>query len=381
MVSLLEFLRQRALLRNLILVAAGISALSIIVAACGGSSEAVFRIGAVHPLTGDAASYGVPTQKTIERAVSDLNEELSGQDMRLEVIFQDGKCNQEDARDAARKLVEEDDVVVIYGGSCSDETLGMAPYTESKQVLLLTSLSSSDAISDAGDYVFRNYPSNYGQVDAMVDFLRSKDYRKFALLTADTAYAQDLRRSYLRQLSDIGGEIVADEVVADDAGSLQVEASRIAAASPDVVVVLPQTVPGWGRFVTALDEAGVDAQGVGNDVSAEGIAQYGEITQGYLFPTGLFEAKGDPDFVELQRQVGCENGLYCAGTYDGIFLLAEVFEHCGDRDTTCMRDYLYNIQNWEGRYYGTISFDDKGDIGGGSFRIDQVEGDTAVPAS
>ena len=381
MVGLVGFLRQRVPLRSLLLVGAGVSALSIIVAACGGSSETVFRIGAVHPLTGDAASYGISTQKAIERAISDLNEELSKQDMRLEVVFEDGRCNQEDARDAARKLVEEEDVRVIYGGSCSDETLGMAPYTESKQVILLTSLSSSDAISDAGDYVFRNYPSNYGQVDAMVDFLRTKDHRRFALLTADTAYAQDLRRSYLRQLPDIGGAIVADEVVADDAASLEVEATRIAAASPDVVIVLPQSVPGWGRFLTALDAVGVDAQGVGNDVSASAVADYAEFTQGYLVPTGLFKAKEDPDFVELQREAGCDNGLFCAGTYDGIFLLAEVFEHCGDRDTTCMRDYLYNTQNWEGRYYGTISFDEKGEIGGGSFRIDQVEGDTAVPAS
>ena len=377
----MAFLRRQAQLRNLVVVMAAMASLSIVLAACGGSSETVYRIGAVHPLTGDAASYGISTQKTIERAVSDLNEQLSEEGMRLEVIFEDGKCNQEDALDAARKLVEEDDVRVIYGGSCSDETLGMAPYTESNRVLLLSPLSSSDAISDAGDYVFRNYPSNYGQVDAMVDFLRSNDYRRFALLAADTAYAQDLRRSYLGQLPKIGGEIVADEVVADDAASLEDEASRIVAASPDVVVVLPQSVPGWGRFVMALDEAGIDAQGVGNDVSASAIADYAEFTQGYLLPTGLFKADGDPDFVELQREAGCDNGLFCAGPYDGIFLLAEVFEHCGDRDTTCMRDYLYNTQNWEGRYYGTISFDEKGDIGGGSFRIDRVEGDAAVPAS
>ena len=55
-------------------------------------------------------------------------------------------------------------------GGCSDETLGMAQYTESEEVLLLTSLTSSDAISDAGDYVFRNYPSNYGQVNAWWSF-------------------------------------------------------------------------------------------------------------------------------------------------------------------------------------------------------------------
>ena len=100
-----------------------------------------------------------------------------------------------------------------------------------------------------------------------------------------------------------------------------------------------------------------------------------------MVTAGLFKAQeGDSEFLKLQEEAGCINGLFCVGTYDGIFLLAEVFEHCGDRDTTCMRDYLYNTQNWEGRFYGTISFDEKGDIGGGSFRIDRVEGRTVVPA-
>ena len=369
-------------MRNLIVGIAGAMALSVAFVACGGSSETVYRIGAVQPLTGDAApSYGITAQRTIERAVSDLNQVWSGQGKRLEVVFGDGKCDAAAARAAARELVEEHGVRVIYGGGCSDETLGMAQYTEGEEVLLLTSLTSSDAISDAGDYVFRNYPSNYGQVNAMVEFLRSKDFRRFALLTADTAYAQDLRRSYLEQLPTIGGEIVADEVVADDATDLQAEASRIAAALPDAVVTLPQTVPGWGRFLAALEAAGVDAQGIGTSVSAQGVADYAGLAQGYLVTAGLFKAQeGDSEFLKLQEEAGCINGLFCAGTYDGIFLLAEVFEHCGDRDTTCMRDYLYNTQNWEGRFYGTISFDEKGDIGGGSFRIDRVEGRAVVPA-
>ena len=48
-------------------------------------------------MTGDGAAYGLPVQRVIERAVSDINEEWADQDKRLEVVFEDGKCNSDDA--------------------------------------------------------------------------------------------------------------------------------------------------------------------------------------------------------------------------------------------------------------------------------------------
>ncbi len=43
-----------------------------------------------------------------------------------------------------------------------------------------TPLSSSDEIIDAGDYIFRNFPTDAAQVVAMVEFLGSKDFKNYA---------------------------------------------------------------------------------------------------------------------------------------------------------------------------------------------------------
>ena len=93
---------------------------------------------------------------------------------KLEIVIEDGKCSAKDALAAARNWCRTRGIRVIYGGSCSSETLGMAPYTEEQRVLLLTPLSSSDEISGAGDYVFRNTVANSSEVDAMISFLRPK---------------------------------------------------------------------------------------------------------------------------------------------------------------------------------------------------------------
>ena len=208
--------------------------------------------------------------------MSDVNEEW-GDDRQLEVVFGDGKSNREDALSEARRLVEEHDASVLYPGSCSSETLGIAPYAEENRILLLTPLSSSDEIIDAGDFIFRNYPTNAAQVVAMVDSLSSKDFKNYALITSDTDYALDLLRSYLERLQGIGGEIVADA----------------------------------GTFVSALHDSGIKAQGIANDVavSAETISQFSEQLEGYWAPSALFTSAGTPEFAAMQRTASLRLGL------------------------------------------------------------------------
>ena len=145
----------------------------ILAAALAGCAprETSYRIGAVHPLTGNGAGYGLPVERVIRRAVQDINQQWAADNRHLELIVADGKCNSADALQAAQRLVEDSGVKIIYGGSCSDETLGIAPYAEANQVLQLTPLSTSSAVSQAGDYVFRNIPGNAAAVRATVDAL------------------------------------------------------------------------------------------------------------------------------------------------------------------------------------------------------------------
>jgi hypothetical protein len=47
--------------------------------------------------------------------------------------------------------------------------------------------------------------------------------------------------------------------------------------------------------------------------------------------------------------------------YDGVVLMSEMLDKCGE-DTECIKDGLYNTQNWQGKYQGLVSFDENGDI-------------------
>ena len=345
----------------------GALAMSLVVlSSCGPSEKTVTTIGAVIPLTGSAGeSYGIAAKNVIEYAVNEINEKWQSKNMRLEVVFADGKCTSGDARKAAIDLVENKNINVIYGGACSDETLGIAPFAEKNKVLLMTPLSGSSKITDAGDFIFRVIYNNRTTVDALSKFIKDEEYGKVALVTEDTSYAQDLRSIFLTNLKDIGTTISADEIIAKTLNNLTEQVQSVVASKPDAVVILPQTLQTAGLFAKALAEAKFDGQVIGNDVVALDVMlnEHKDYVEGYVASTAKFKGQGTERFASFQKAAGCDTGYYCATVYDGIMLLSEKLEKCGV-NTECLRDALYATQNWAGTYYGTISFDENGDIGG-----------------
>ena len=87
---------------------------------------------------------------------------------------------------------------------------------------------------------------------------------------------------------------MVDKVVADGATNVEVEARNIAAAQPDAVIVLPQTIPSGGRFAAALHSAGVCAQGISNSVLGvpDAVSKYSQFMEGYLVPRVVFKGRG-----------------------------------------------------------------------------------------
>lgn len=74
----------------------------------------VVKIGYIGPLTGNAAAYGQDVKAGISQYFAE-NPTIDGN--AVEVIYEDGKCNGQDAANAAQKLVNVDKVQVILGGS------------------------------------------------------------------------------------------------------------------------------------------------------------------------------------------------------------------------------------------------------------------------
>jgi len=121
------------------------------------AEEEPIKIGAVLPLTGTESSWGADAKEGIELAVEEINSRGGIKNKKIEIIYEDGQCKPEPAVTAAQKLINVDRVSVIIGEICSSATLAIAPITETAKVVLISPGSASPKITEAGDFIFRNW--------------------------------------------------------------------------------------------------------------------------------------------------------------------------------------------------------------------------------
>jgi branched-chain amino acid transport system substrate-binding protein len=123
------------------------------------AAEKVFTIGAIFPLSGRGATWGMAAQKAIVIKQKEVNARgglnVGGEKYKIEIIWEDDKFVGATGRMAAEKLVNRDKVKFILGSQASAVILAVQPITERNKILFLVNSYSKDVLSADKPYSFR----------------------------------------------------------------------------------------------------------------------------------------------------------------------------------------------------------------------------------
>jgi branched-chain amino acid transport system substrate-binding protein len=350
-----------------------------------GPSEPVstepIKIGFIGPLTGDAVSYGESIRNSIALAVEEINSAGGIEGRTIEMIYEDGKCTGKDAVSAAQKLVNVDKVKIIIGGVCSGETLSILPITEPVKVLILSPSASSPDLTGAGKFFFRNNPSDADGGKALAKLIMEK-YKKAAIISENTDYAQALGRVFINSFGAIGGEVVANESFAPGTKDFRSILAKIKAASPHAIVINTQMGIASGIIVNQVKELAINTPLYGTTVLAgtNAIEIAGKNAEGILLIDVPGLSDDNPKAVKFLSDYKAKYGettleFYLGAAYDDVYILAQAISKVGI-DTEKLKDYLSAI-NYNG-VIGTYSFDENGDLVGIEYAIKQIKDGKAV---
>jgi len=124
-----------------------------------GTSEKVLTIGAILPLSGRAATWGIAAQKAITVKLKEVNEQgglkVGEERYKIEIIWEDDKFVGATGRMAAEKLVNRDKVKFILGSQSSAVILAVQPITERNKILFLINSYSKEVLGPDKPYSFR----------------------------------------------------------------------------------------------------------------------------------------------------------------------------------------------------------------------------------
>src|SRR5262244_1704436 len=157
---------------RLITAAAALAALAY--AGLAQSQEGPILIGASIPLTGGVSTFGQHSRWGAELAVSEANAKGGVLGRKIEVDFQDNRCNPAEAVKSVTQMLSEKKYVAIFDGLCSSAALAIMPLVERAGVPFVVAnasdLSMLDALvgwldkeGKAGNIAFLGEDSDFGR--------------------------------------------------------------------------------------------------------------------------------------------------------------------------------------------------------------------------
>lgn len=316
-------------------------------------TESVTLVGAIIPLTGEVATYGESLQKGFDLAAA----EFGG---KVKVIYEDSKANPKDGVTAMQKLLGQG-VKHYLGDATSGVSLAIAPLAEKNKALLMISIATSDDLTKAGQFVFRNCPPNRKQAEAAADFIKETlKATKVAVLLKANPYGANLASQFRMDAASRGLEIVFDDQYEDSLRDFSTLVQKLKKAKPQAVFI-PGNYEETALLLRKSKELGLNIPFIGTDgaYSPKLIELAGPAAEGFYI-TMLGIDKKSQFYIDFKHaytsKYRTEPDVFSAYGYEGAKILFDVAVSGGD---VLEQQKRLSQGSWQG-LMGKVSFDSDG---------------------
>jgi branched-chain amino acid transport system substrate-binding protein len=342
-------------------------ALMMVVVLVSCTRDKEILIGFAGQLTGVYSDLGVQGRNGAALALEEINAGGGVAGKRLRLIPEDDGNTPEKARQAVRKLNQQD-VAAIVGHMTSGQSLAGLPVAEEAGVVMLSPTTSTPALTGKKDMFFRIQPSTVYTAESLGRFVAEKLNLPQVSTVRDLdndAYTAPFHQHFIYHFEQSGGRIAANcTFSSQDSGNwsevlacLQLEnipGVLIIASARDVVSII-QAMGASGTDLVLLSS--------GWGATRELLSQGGRTVDGlYLAKTGFMH---DPDSTysdferRYQNRFGRAPSFAAVQGYDAIKLLARALRQTGG-DSRGLPRALTDITDFPS-FYGTLRLDSFGD--------------------
>ena len=160
------------------------------------------RIGALYPLTGGGAIYGVPAMAGHQLAIEEINRRGGIMGRKVESIERDDKMNPSAASATMKELITKDKVNIVIGGLASSVGLGMSEVARQEKIVYISTIPKSIQITTTKlhPYVFRTASNTDLEGATMAQLVGKYNLKNLCHLQLDYAYGHDLEAGIVQAL-------------------------------------------------------------------------------------------------------------------------------------------------------------------------------------
>jgi len=326
------------------------------------------EIGVLAPLTGTQAVMGEDLTTGAQMAVDEANAAGGVLGRPLKLVIEDTETRPAPAMDAARKLLQVDNVPVLTGGFSSGAALPVAKYAQKQGRLFVLATPTSPLFKDVGDFLMSVTVLDTFKGAAIAEFVNEdSDAQTFALAFMNNAFGQELRKATERNLERLGKEVVTTANYELNKSDYRPEIQRLYSKDPDAVIATFYATEGlvWAKQAFQMGRLDMEeTQWYVPEVTtsfASAMKENPEILEGIkgldpLQPKQLFTEK----FIERKGREPVT--AFAAQWYDAVRMIAMAMNFAHSTDPAKVRDALFVIDDWYRgvSYGGDKRFDENG---------------------
>ena len=331
-------------------------------AAAAAFAQEPIRIGAFLSVTGPAAFLGDPEQKTLEMYVERLNAAGGVAGRKLALTVYDDAGDAEKARTFTKRLIEQDKVDVIVGGSTTGTTMAAVPLVEQAQVPFISLAGAVVIVEPAKKWVFKTPHTDRMACEKIFTDVKARQLTKVALISGTGGFDKSMRGECVKVAPKYGVEIVADETYGAADTDMTAQLTKIR-GTPSVQAVLNAGFGQGPAIVTRnYRQLGITAplyqsHGV---ASKEYVKLSGDAAEGVRLPAAavlvadiLPDADPQKKVVvayksEYETKYRSDVSTFGGHAYDGLMLAVEAVRRAGGTDKAKVRDALEATRGYVG---------------------------------
>jgi branched-chain amino acid transport system substrate-binding protein len=158
-----------------------------------GPASAQVKIGSVLSATGPASFLGDPEKKTLDIYIDEINAKGGVNGQKLQLVYYDDGGNANAARTFATRLVEQDKVVAMIGGTLTGTTMAMIPVFEDAQIPFISLAGAIEIIQPVRKWVFKTPHTDRMACEKIFADLKRRKLTTVALISGTDAFGKSMR--------------------------------------------------------------------------------------------------------------------------------------------------------------------------------------------
>ena len=322
--------------------------------ALGAFAADPIKIGSVLSVTGPAAFLGDPELKTLQLYVDDLNKKGGVLGRPLQLVHYDDGSDANKANGFTKRLIEDDKVDVLVGGTTTGATMSSVPLAEKAGIPFISLAGAVVIVEPVKKWVFKTPHTDRMAAEKVFEDMKKRGLTKVALLSETSGFGASGKKETEGVAAKYGITLVANETYGPKDTDMSPQLTKIK-TTPGVQAVFVFGLGQGPAIVTKnYKQLGItlplyQSHGVASD---EFLKLAGPAAEGVRLPSPaqLIPEKlpaNDPQKPIVTAYDKAYKAAYKTDVstfggyaYDGLMLAVDAIKRAGSTDKAKVRDAL-----------------------------------------